>query len=262
MCTLTVRSRPSGILATMNRDEALGRAPENPPRIHADDAVRWMAPHDGEKGGTWMGVNEYGVVACLLNAYLPGESLLPDTSGHYRSRGEIIPAMLAQGGGAEAVAWIESKLEPKNYPSFMLLVFARDVARCYTWHKQEAMRCEDLTDAEWVLRSSSGWDSSEVSRWREERFDEWRVGGEEMVDHLPKFHLLQESGREDWSPLMKRSWSATRSVTQIAIDFDDLSIDLRYWPQPHPNSHHADAHLALPLIHPDSVSDKAESLPS
>ncbi|PCJ54979.1 MAG: hypothetical protein COA73_13925 [Candidatus Hydrogenedentota bacterium] len=262
MCTLTVQSLPTGILATMNRDEALSRAPETSPVIHADDSIRWMAPHDGEKGGTWMGANEHGVVACLLNAYLPGESLLPDTSGHYQSRGEIIPTMLAQGGGVEAVEWIESELDPKKYPSFMLLVFAKGIARCYTWHKHETMACEDLLDAEWVLRSSSGWDSSEVSKWREDLFADWRSDGEEMIDHLPKFHLIQEAGREDWSPLMKRSWSGTRSVTQVAIDFNDLKIDLRYWPQPYPGSHHADVHLALPLIHADSVSEKTESLRS
>ena len=231
----------------MNRDEALSRAPEMPPELHVEDGVTWLAPHDGEKGGTWMGANANGVVACLLNAYLPGESLLPDKSGRFRSRGEIIPNVLRQGASDKAIAWVENAMNPELYPSFMLLVFSRSISKCYTWHKSGGLKTEELSD-EWTLRSSSGWDSHTVTEWREELFEDWLTRGAEMVDHLPKFHLIQDPEREDWSPLMKRSWSATRSVTQIEIDYADGALDLRYWPDPTPDAQHADVHLSVPLI--------------
>ena len=247
MCTLTVQLQRDRLLATMNRDEALTRASETPPRIHKiPGGGQWIAPHDGEKGGTWMGANTYGVVACLLNAYLPGESLLPDTSGRFRSRGELIPAVLEAGDVEAGIAWATSEIDLQQYPSFNLLIFGSGIGKCLTWHKETDLVEHDI-NSEWTLRSSSGWDSQEVKAWRENIFANWHKSGQEMVDHLPKFHLIQEEGKEDWSPLMKRSWSATRSVTQAEVDAKSGKVVLRYWPDPHPDSKHPDVVETLPL---------------
>ncbi|MFP6598193.1 MAG: NRDE family protein [Candidatus Hydrogenedentota bacterium] len=248
MCTLTVYKSTDRLLATMNRDEALTRAPESPPKIHdIPGGGQWIAPHDSAKGGTWMGANSYGAIACLLNAYLPGDSLLPDTTGRYKSRGEIIPAVLESGNVDAAIAYIENSLDPENYPSFNLLIFGPGIGRCITWLRQGELVWQDVDEA-WTLRSSSGWDSREVKAWREEIFSEWIASGEEMVDHLPKFHLYQESGREDWSPLMKRPWAATRSVTQVEVDLVIGETTLRYWPQPHPDSQHPETVDTIPCV--------------
>lgn len=240
MCTLTVQLESDRILATMNRDEAQSRAPESPPVLHPiPGGGTWIAPHDGEKGGTWMGANSFGVVACLLNAYLPGESLLPDMTGRYRTRGEIIPTVLEQGDIDAAIRWASTELVPESYPSFNLLIFGGGKGRCITWHKQGHLIEQDIHDA-WTLRSSSGWDSTEVMAWREELFDEWLKNGKEMVDHLPRFHLIRKEGREEWSPLMKRSWASTRSVTQVEINAERGDLLLRYWSDPQPDSKHPD----------------------
>lgn len=240
MCTLTVQLESGRLLATMNRDEALNRAPETPPQIHAiPGGGQWIAPHDGEKGGTWMGASSFGVVACLLNAYLPGESLLPDKTGRYRSRGEIIPAVLECGDVDRAISWATTELDPEQYPSFNLLIFGGGIGKCLTWLRQGELVEQDV-HTEWTLRSSSGWDSTEVKAWREELFEDWKKSGQEMVDRLPKFHLIQEDGREEWSPLMKRSWSATRSVTQVEIPSAEGELALRYWSNPHPDTLHPD----------------------
>ena len=224
----------------MNRDEALTRAPETPPVVHdISGGGHWIAPHDSEQGGTWMGVNSFGVIACLLNAYLPGETLRPDPTGQYRSRGEIIPAVLECGTADAAIAYVANELNPENYPSFNLLIFAPGIGRCITWLRQGELIWQEVDEA-WTLRSSSGWDSVEVKKWREGAFEKWRTSGEEMVDHLPKFHLIQEAGHEERSPLMKRDWSETRSVTQVELDLVMGEAVLRYWPDPHPYSEHPD----------------------
>ena len=240
MCTLTVFKSSDKLLATMNRDEALTRAPEMPPKVHEiPGGGNWIAPHDSAKGGTWMGANSFGVIACLLNAYLPGESLLPDTTGRYRSRGEIIPNLLECGTVDAAIAYVENELNPEDYPSFNLLIFGPQTAKCITWLRQGELIWQDI-DKAWTLRSSSGWDSKEVKAWREELFKDWINAGEAKIDHLPKFHLIQEEGNEEWSPLMKRTWSATRSVTQVEIDLALGEGALRYWADPHPGSQHPD----------------------
>lgn len=248
MCTLTVYQSPDRLLATMNRDETLTRAPELPPVIHEiPGGGQWIAPHDSAKGGTWMGANSYGVIACLLNAYLPGESLLPDTTGRYRSRGEIIPAVLECGTVESAISYVENDLEPENYPSFNLLIFGPGTGRCITWLRQGELVWQGVDEA-WTLRSSSGWDSREVKAWREDIFRDWIASGEEMVDHLPKFHMIQVPGKEDWSPLMKRTWAATRSVTQVEVDLLMGETVLRYWPDPHPESQHPDTVDRIPCV--------------
>jgi len=231
----------------MNRDEVLTRAPELRPEIsHTRDGIRWIAPRDSERGGTWMGVNDFGVAACLLNAYQPGESLLPDTTGRFRTRGEIIPTLLAAGDGRAARGWLRESLNPRNYPSFTLIVACPDALLSVEWLGEHGPVFSEHAEP-WLLRSSSGWDSQDVRRWREQRFDEWRNAGEAHHGAMPSFHVLQEPGHEERSPLMRRSWSATRSITQARVSGDTGRVELRYWSEPTPDSREPEAHSSLPL---------------
>lgn len=247
MCMLTVHQSPEAIVATMNRDEALVRGPERPPQLYdTGDAPAWMAPLDSDKGGTWMGANTYGVIACLLNAYLPGESLRPDTSGKFRTRGEIIPALLQVGGAEAGLSWLREEFRPEVYPSFMLLVITSDKTLSYEWLRQGSPRVHEI-DEEWIIRSSAGWDSDEIRIWREEQFARWRAAGCENHDTLPAFHVMQDPDNVEWSPLMRREWSATRSITQACV-FPALgSVEMRYWPEPTPQSREPGAYLSIPL---------------
>lgn len=246
MCTVTIQRTDSGFTATMNRDEAYSRAPECKPEIREGTLGDWAAPFDSEKGGTWMGVNAWGVAACIMNAYQPGESLLPDTTGRYRTRGEIIPALLAAGDSDAARRWIERELKPEQYPSFTLLVAAPEQTAIYEWFGKNVLNVSENRD-EWLVRSSSGWDSADVTRWREERFSRWVAEGAPHLDALPAFHLLQEPGHTGRSPLMRREWSATRSITQARVRTQAARIDLRYWPAPTTETREAAAHCSLRL---------------
>jgi hypothetical protein len=248
MCTVTLEHAGSRLVATMNRDEALARGPETPPAVTKHANLEWMAPRDSDKGGTWAGVNTRGVFACLLNAYLPGESLLPDTSGRFRSRGEIIPRILESGGLQAGLDYLETMLEPSDYPSFTLIVGDSDRQFEYQWLRKGGLASREL-EGRWNLWSSSGWDSTEVKAWREHRFQRWLDDGEEHLDSLPSFHLIREPGHEERSPLMQRSWSATRSITQLRVDAASDEVELRYWPQPTPESGPPSTSLVRPLIH-------------
>lgn len=247
MCTVTILREASSVLATMNRDEALTRGPELPPRKHVSKGgLDWMAPHDSDKGGTWMGTNALGVVACLLNAYRPGESLRPDPSGGFRSRGEIIPEALERGSVGDALAWLLGEFDPRLYPSFDLMLVSPDAGMRVTWLGQGKVEARDVATG-WTVISSSGWDSRDVIRWREREFERWRAAGCALVGTLPSFHLLQEAGHEDRSPLMKRDWSSTRSVTQVRVDAVERRVSLRYWPDPKPSSTSPDSELNFPM---------------
>jgi hypothetical protein len=246
MCTVSIQRTDSGFTATMNRDEAYSRAPERKPEIRSAAHGDWAAPFDGEKGGTWMGASTWGVAACIMNAYQPGESLLPDTTGRFRTRGEIVPAVLAAGDGDSAQQWVKTQLDPVQYPSFTLLVATPDETAIYEWLGKGSLAVVTHR-GEWLVRSSSGWDSAEVTRWRDERFARWIAEGAPHRDALPSFHLLQEPGHEERSPLMRREWSATRSITQARIRTGDGRIDLRYWPAPTPEACEPAAHCSFRL---------------
>lgn len=247
MCTVTIFRGNGPLVATMNRDEALIRAPELSPEIlEGPDGVQWIGPRDGERGGMWMGVNNHGVIACLLNAYQPGESLLPDTTGRYRTRGEIVPALLSAGDGRAVQRWLRDSLDPHAYPSFALLIASPEGASSLEWLGEHGPAVTDLSSA-WILRSSSGWDSADVRRWREVRFEQWIEAGEPHFGTLPSFHVLQEPDNSERSPLMRRSWSATRSITQARVLTDSGRVELRYWPEPTTETREPMAHCSLPL---------------
>jgi len=232
MCTVTIHRDAETLVVTMNRDEARTRAPESPPKIFAleDFAEEWMAPIDGDAGGTWIGVNAHGVVGCLLNAYRPGQVLaLPETPSAF-SRGTIVPAVLAQGDGEQVRKWITQDFDPSPYESFQLVVvWLGGGARC-VWSGSEDLDCLSCQD-EWTLVSSSLWKPDAVLAWRREAFEQWRIAGSEKRGHLPTFHLLQAEGKEEWSPLMDREWSCTRSITQAHVDGRTRRSVLRYWPR-------------------------------
>ena len=232
MCTVTIHRDAETLVVTMNRDEARTRAPESPPAIFApeDFAKEWMAPIDGEAGGTWMGVNARGVVACLLNVYRPGQMLARPEAPSAFSRGTIVPAVLAQGDGERVRRWITEKFDPSPYESFQLVVVWLEGGARWVWSDSEHLEHSPCRD-EWTLVSSSLWRPDAVLAWRREAFEQWRNAGSERRGHLPAFHLLQAKGKEEWSPLMDREWSCTRSITQAHVDGRTRRSVLRYWPR-------------------------------
>ncbi len=230
MCTVTVMRQPDGGLAvTMNRDERWGRAPERAPARHPgrDGGPAWLAPADGERGGTWIGVNSDGTVGCLLNGYdaadleLLGRPEVP-------SRGSILPEVLAR-PPVDLEHWLEEGLDPRPYPSFILLVLDPERTRELVWRPGGRLSRQERRDPVDMV-SSSYWRTEEVLAWRRERFLEWLARGAPRRAGLPEVNLLEAPGRREWSPFMTRSFSATRSVTQVTVE--PTSVGLRYWRRP------------------------------
>lgn len=230
MCTVTVRLEARSLRVTMNRDERIDRAPEIPPSIHPSSGggPSWIAPIDGQAGGTWIGANDDGVVACLLNAYLPGDPISPPPAGA-PSRGVIIPAILSR-PEPEAWTWLREQFDPSPYPSFLIVVAGGGRGEVVRWTRG-ALEREPLRIG-WNLITSSGVDPEAVAAWRRVRFEEWLAGGAVAPRGVPAFHLLDDPARREWSPWMTRSWSATRSLTQAWCDTSAGTVELRWWRRP------------------------------
>ncbi len=118
MCTLVILRRPDHawpLLFAANRDEMLER-PWRPPARHWPDRPDVVAGRDELAGGTWLGVNDHGVGAAVLNRI---GSLGPTTDK--RSRGELVLEALDH-ADASAAADALANLDGTAYRSFNLVV--------------------------------------------------------------------------------------------------------------------------------------------
>ena len=108
------------LIVAANRDERYAR-PAVPMTVLHSDGPRILGGRDELAGGTWLAVNEHGLVAGLTNQPSPTARDLTK-----RSRGEIPLAFAAYRSAAEAVAAVCAELNPADYNPCWLLVGDRD----------------------------------------------------------------------------------------------------------------------------------------
>jgi uncharacterized protein with NRDE domain len=118
MCTLVIARRPGApwpVLIAANRDEMADR-PWQPPARHWRDRPDVVAGRDSLAGGSWLGVNDAGVAAAVLNRR---GSLGP--AADKRSRGELVLEALDHADARDAVVAL-AQLDGRAYRSFNLIV--------------------------------------------------------------------------------------------------------------------------------------------
>ena len=135
MCTIVI-SRQSGaawpVVLGANRDEIAER-PWRPPARHWPDRPEVVGGLDDQAGGSWLGLNDTGVVAAVLNRF----GTLGGAPGR-RSRGELVLEALDHGDAAAAVAAL-ADLNLRAYRPFNLVV-ADDRDAFWLAHRDETGR--------------------------------------------------------------------------------------------------------------------------
>lgn len=124
MCSVVILYRPGHawpVLLAANRDEMAGR-PWAAPGRHWPDRADVVAGLDVEAGGTWLGLNDYGVTAAILNR--PG-TLGPQAGK--RSRGELPLEALDHADAVSAVDAL-AHLETNHYRPFNMVIADRRTA--------------------------------------------------------------------------------------------------------------------------------------
>jgi len=106
MCTVTWLQRHEGYEVFCNRDELKTRKPALPPRLAECNGVRYLAPIDNDGGGSWLGVNEFGVSLCLVNYY-------PNANGFTHLDEEKIPPLRGARGMSSQTNGNTERKEPK-----------------------------------------------------------------------------------------------------------------------------------------------------
>ena len=111
------------IILAANRDESYDRPATGPRLLTADPRV--LAPVDQTAGGTWVGVNEHGLVVAIANrdSNIDGE----------RSRGQLVRDLLGTDTADEARTFLASLLGEHRYAGFHLLVVDPSDVFYVTW---------------------------------------------------------------------------------------------------------------------------------
>ncbi len=120
MCTLSWQIRDNRLTIIFNRDESIKRQEAEPPKIETIGETNVLAPKDPEGGGTWIAVNEYGMVFCMMNNYQT--SFKPGPDDRYHSRGMIIRT-LSTTSSLHHLRRMLGEMDPGLYKPFYLIVF-------------------------------------------------------------------------------------------------------------------------------------------
>lgn len=119
MCSVVILRRPTHprwpLILAANRDELATRAAQ-PPARHWPDRPEVTAGLDVSGQGSWLGLNDHGVVAAVLNR----QGTLGPEPGR-RSRGELVLEALDH-ADAEAAASALAHLDPDAYRPFNILI--------------------------------------------------------------------------------------------------------------------------------------------
>jgi uncharacterized protein with NRDE domain len=221
MCTLVILYRPGHdwpVIIGANRDEMVDR-PWLPPGRHWADRPYVTAGMDKLAGGSWLGVNDAGLLAAVNNR---AGSLGPDAQK--RSRGELILEALDHYTAADAADAL-SELNPTAYRPFNLLL-ADNASVIWVRHANPSnfierhdvppglsmLTAHDINDTQCprIRTYLPRFERAEVPRPDEEKWSDWEV--------LFSAREVQPEATED-APMLIRSERgfATVSSSMIAL---------------------------------------------
>lgn len=214
MCTVSWVHQPGGYHLFCNRDEKRTRAAGLGPKVEERGGVRFVAPMDGERGGTWIGVNEFGVGLCLVNGVAAAKPVP-------QSRGVIVRELIWAESASECVRWLR-QMDLRRFAPFTLAVLEPGSPACVAeWDGGEFVVTKNA-DACMPLTSSS-YDAKGVRRVRLEEYAQ-RVGAAGSVDPalLYWFHASHREQADAYSPCMHRADAETVSFSWVVVSPDEI----------------------------------------
>lgn len=223
MCTASWLHGEKSFELFFNRDEARTRGIARPPEILQKEGVAFIAPRDADFGGTWLAVNEFGLVLCLLNNYQSAASLFKDYFGSFVSRGEIIPGLI-HAADMTMCRRLAETIDCKKYRPFVLGAFGGDTAFTLAWDGKAA------TFAAPVLPLISS--AFNYSAAKNNRGGLFRNAAPLTADKMLALHRshLPEKGElsicmHSPSRVSDRAEAHTVSLTRVSVDRNSASME-------------------------------------
>jgi hypothetical protein len=200
-----------------------------------------VLPVDPQSGGTWLAVNDAGLLLALLNVNPPG----PVAPGGGRSRGEVIPALLGCDSPADAVGAVEQVVDYPAFAPFRLVLVGGGVAADVRWDGTRTMVTNRLIGGGPLLYTSSSLGDHLVADVRRELFEDAFAGPPDgWAAAQDAFHRLALPGQEHLGVNMARADACTVSLAVVALGPE--GVEFTYHPSG-PGCPAAPVTLALPL---------------
>ncbi|MFY9608810.1 MAG: NRDE family protein [Blastocatellia bacterium] len=212
MCTVSWIHQDDGYHLLCNRDERHTRKPALPPRVHEHSDVRFIAPIDGDHGGSWIGVNQFGLSLCLLNRYKDGEQ---SATGSKKSRGLLLAGLMDAPSRAEVHnSMLETDLS-RFQPFTLVALEPQKKALLVHWTGRECV--SDLDGEGAMPLTSSSYDPVGAGESRQHCFERLVSGPGKTAELLFRFHASHEPVRGPYSTCMHRDDARTVSFSWIRV---------------------------------------------
>ena len=232
MCTVSWLQNDEGYVLLFNRDERHTRMPALPPSFFEHDGTTICAPRDGDFGGTWVGLNEFGISVGLLNRY---EDDLTESPSNFRTRGEIVVDLLAGRSPGDVQQRFQSFRLAEFRPFTVFAIAPGQPVFKADWNGR-SLKLNPYADHSGPLISSS-YDSIRAKEIRRAAYHTLTHRGV-TLDTLLRFHSSHYPHSGPSSACMHRLDAQTVSFTMIMVGPDGAA--LRYTPGP-PCEGHAES---------------------
>lgn len=216
MCTVSWLPTPGGYSLCCNRDERFTRAPALPPAVREQRGVPYIAPLDGDFGGSWLAVNSFGLTLSLLNRYRVEGYVAPAAP---LSRGLLLLDLIVSPTAADTIATLK-RTDLRQVQPFTLIIVAPDAdAHLARWDGGRLLL--STTIAPGLLATSSAVSEPEVAESRIARFASLTTVTLEGLEALHRSHL-PERGR--LSICMHRPDAETQSYSRVSVTSRQVTL--------------------------------------
>jgi hypothetical protein len=188
-----------------------------------------IMPVDPESQGTWIGVNDVGLIATLLNVNIhtaqSPESIAPTDGHRVQSRGTIIPRLLACDEVDAAVESVRT-LDPFDFSPFRLVLLdGRRIAEMRS-DGQAITINTSLFEGQSLFFTSSGLGDELVDAPRRKLFEEIFANEGNLLELQDRFHAHCWPETPHISVFMSRPDAHT--VSRSIVEVDEQAVRMAY----------------------------------
>ncbi len=229
MCTVSWSAAPGGAggyRLLFNRDEQRTREAASAPAHSPGGGTAFLAPRDGQAGGSWLAVNELGVAVGLLNHYAAEAGGRPADGA--RSRGLLVLELASCPSVAGFDARVAAADATADYRPF--LIFAIDPVSPLSLWRWDGGRLGRIAAPRSCFLTTSSFETEAVLAERQRHRD--ALGDTPGDAELRHLHEQHDPDRPAHSIRMRRPDAQTVSYSEIEVPGGGGEIHFLYRPEP------------------------------